>query len=116
MSINTPEAGISGAITGAVLWILCSAWFAFLPMSSPHNVLAALFHLHMPTAANGSSMSAGGMMPGGGSMSANPMVAGVQTMSWGVTWDGFLIGLIVWSAVIAVSCALYAAIYNRRTR
>ena len=103
MPINTRAAGTAGAITAAVLWTLCSAWVAVLPVSSPHAVLGTLFHFAMPTVGGGASMP-GSMMTGG------------AMMTWSVTWGSFCIGLIVWSAIFGATCAIYAAVYNRSTR
>lgn len=102
MPINTRAAGTAGAITAAVLWTLCSAWVAFVPVSSPHAVLGTLFHFGMPP------------VGGGGAMPAS-MMAGGAMMTWSVTWGSFGIGLIVWSAIFALVCATYAVVYNRST-
>lgn len=98
MSINVRAAGISGAITAAVLWAICSAAVALGIRGSA----TTLFHLRMP-------VTAGGSMPGGSMMPGNSM------MTFSVTWGSFAAGLVAWAIIFGVTCALFAAVYNRRT-
>ena len=96
MPINVRAAGISGAFTAAVLWVICSAAVALGIRFSVTTALGTLFHLRMP-------MTAGGSMP-----------AGDSAMSFSVTWGSFAGGLVAWMIIFGVTCAVYAAVYNRR--
>ena len=102
MSINVRAAGISGAFTAAVLWVICSGAVALGIRFSVATALGTLFHLRMP-------MTAGGSMPGGSMMPGNSMT------TFSVTWGSFAAGLVAWAIIFGVTCALFAAVYNRRT-
>ncbi|MBT8143024.1 MAG: hypothetical protein HKN88_08230 [Gammaproteobacteria bacterium] len=85
MKLNAAKLALSGALSTAILWILCSLFVVFSP-DMMWNMTEHMTHMDFQSLGH--------------------------DMSWTMSMTGFMTGLIVWSLCSAVFLWLLAVIYN----